>query len=164
MLFTGGQASPILPPSAGRRHVADEPSAGLIEGGCMRRVLRTGTIAGWAVALAPALAAGQVTAIPGVGLGVFVPTKGSFGDHVKGAGWMGQVMLGLKPRGSGAVTFRADAQYGQVNEQTTGGTTPKDKVFGLNGDVVFHPGKQNTDARPYLLGGIGYYSVKYTAG
>lgn len=38
--------------------------------------------------------------------------------------------------------------------------TGRTGLFGVNGDVVLNLGDQSADARPYLLGGLGFYNVK----
>jgi opacity protein-like surface antigen len=94
----------------------------------------------------------------GLGGGLVLP----MGDYKKidKMGWLigGDVTYWL----TGApVGLRADLQYSQTSEKS--GVTPhKSKILGGLAEVVYAFGTEADQVRPYILGGVGYYNVKFT--
>jgi opacity protein-like surface antigen len=56
----------------------------------------------------------------------------------------------------GKVGVRGAVSYGQTAHDTSGGST---KIVGGMASVVLAPGSGAASVRPYLMGGLGYYSV-----
>jgi len=91
----------------------------------------------------------------GVGGGLTLP-MGNYADFDK-AGWH---LLGLiqVPISHSPVHFRADAMYGQTSHKSglgSGNTT----LTGATADLLYHLGDRAAKVRPYVLGGLGFYSV-----
>jgi hypothetical protein len=137
----------------------------------MRDTMRAIATTGLVSALVAGGLAAQTRVVLGVGGGALLPTKGdnSFGGTEAGQelkaklGYHFQFMVGVAPGGS-KVSFRFDAQYGAVNYQKlTSGVTPKDKIFAVNADLVFHP-STGGGVRPYLLAGPTYGHFSYRNG
>jgi hypothetical protein len=131
----------------------------------MRGILRVAAAAGLLVAFGAQGLHGQAAIVVGVGAGPIFPTKGesSFGPLVKSVGYHFQGIVGISPA-NGIVSGRVDAQYASVNYETSGSDTPKDKIFGVNGDIVIHPGNKGAGVRPYFLAGPSYYHFSFRTG
>ena len=137
----------------------------------MKGTVRAMAATGLLFVLAAGGVAGQTRVVLGLGGGALQPTKGnnSFGGIESGQelkaklGYHFQFMVGVAP-GTGKVSFRFDAQFGSVQyEKLTSGATPKDKIFAVNADVVFHP-STGGGVRPYLLAGPTYGHFSYRNG
>jgi opacity protein-like surface antigen len=102
--------------------------------------------------------AAQARGYFGFGAGLSLPT-GDFGDDFK-TGWLGQVVAGITGA-SGKIGARIDGQY--VRHSPDGGTGHL-RMIGVNGDLVWTPGKRPANVHPYLLGGIGFYNGKFSGG
>lgn len=91
----------------------------------------------------------------GIGGGAQLPT-GDYGNFDK-MGWLigGDVTYWL----TGApVGIRADVQYAQTSHKNN--VDGNSKVTGGLAEVVYAFGTSAEQLRPYILGGVGYYSVK----
>jgi len=94
----------------------------------------------------------------GVGAGLLMP-MGDYNDidkmgFVVGGGgtyWLTGGQLGI----------RADLSYGQTSHDGVDGTT---KVIGGLASVVYALGPSASSARPYLMGGLGFYNVDIETG
>jgi len=131
----------------------------------MRGILRAAAAAGLMIAFGVGGLHGQTSVVLGVGAGPIFPTKGdkSFGPDVKSLGYHMQLMIGVMPA-KGHISGRVDAQYASVNYEPIGSATPKDKDFGVNGDIVLHPGSGDGSVRPYFLAGPSFYHFSYRSG
>ncbi|HSE69001.1 MAG TPA: outer membrane beta-barrel protein [Gemmatimonadales bacterium] len=89
----------------------------------------------------------------GVGGGGTAPV----GDFSDGAnfGWHGLAIIGYKPGAPSPASFRIDGLYGE-NDADVG--SDKFKLAGGLANGVYEFG--HSSARPYLVGGIGLFSVK----
>jgi len=96
----------------------------------------------------------------GVSGGLLMP----MGDYKKAdkLGWLvgGDVTYWLT---SAPIGIRADVQYSQTSEKS-GVPAHTSKIIGGLAEVVYAFGKQADQIRPYILGGVGYYNVKFSAG
>ncbi|HEV8304110.1 MAG TPA: outer membrane beta-barrel protein [Gemmatimonadales bacterium] len=116
-------------------------------------------------ALLAAFAAGVLAVVPatpplsaqsirfGVGAGLQMP----IGDYA------GQDKLGWVAGGggtywlrSGKLGIRGDLSYAQTAHDTSGGST---KIFGAMASAVYALRTSAASARPYVMGGLGYYNV-----
>ena len=90
----------------------------------------------------------------GVGGGLTLP-MGTYGDFDK-AGWN---LVGLIqfPISRSPIHLRFDAMYGQTSHKSpaSGNTT----LTGATADLLYHLGDRAAKVRPYVLGGLGFYSV-----
>jgi len=97
---------------------------------------------------------GGATSLGGFG-GVSIPL-GDYSDVTK-TGWDAGLVFQYKPISS-AIGFQIDGNYMENKFDPSGG---KDRWFFGTGNVVFHfPVSAETTIRPYLIGGLGIYSVK----
>ncbi len=130
----------------------------------MKGILRSASGVGFLLALGAAGLEAQAHVVLGFGGGVIVPTKGekSFGPDVKSLGYNIEAILGVAPA-KGRITFRVDGMYSAINFKSTSSATPKDKLFGIDADVVLHPGT-NGSVRPYLMAGPSYLHDSYRSG
>ncbi len=113
-------------------------------------------LVGGAVSSASAQARGYV----GFGAGLSLPI-GSFKDNYK-LGWLGQVIAGVTGA-NGMIGGRIDGMYAANKLKGATGTTYSSstlKLFGVNADVVWTPGKRPAKVHPYLLGGVGFFNAK----
>lgn len=131
----------------------------------MRGMLRATAAVGLLLAFGAAGLQGQTAVVLGVGGGAIFPTKGdkSFGPDVKSIGYHLQAIIGVQP-GNSRITARVDGQYASVNYEPIGSDTPKDKIFGVNGDIVVHAGNSDAAVRPYFLAGPSFYHFSYRTG
>src|SRR3979490_315914 len=122
----------------------------------MRGTLRAATATGFLLVLGAGGLYAQVRVVLGVGGGVIIPRKSSFGaPPVKSLGYNMQAMVGIAPA-KGIVSFRLDGQYASINHTpATGTATPKDKMFIGSADLVVHPTKSGS-VRPYILAGPSF--------
>jgi opacity protein-like surface antigen len=130
----------------------------------MSATWRGTTAAGLLLIVAAAGVSAQTRVVLGVGGGAIIPSKSSFEPpEVKSMGYHMQFMVGISP-GGGKLSFRFDGQYASLNyEEQTSGARPKDKIFAVNADLVFHPSSGGS-VRPYLLAGPTYGSFKFRSG
>ncbi|MEO8450173.1 MAG: outer membrane beta-barrel protein [Gemmatimonadota bacterium] len=82
---------------------------------------------------------------------------GDFGSDFS-TGWEVAAGVGTALRSS-PVELRLTASYGYFKESGVGGVS---KPLGLSGDALYRFGSPSAKVRPYLLGGLGFYSVKYS--
>jgi opacity protein-like surface antigen len=113
---------------------------------------------GGAVLLAALLPAGALTARAqtirwGAGAGLQMPT-GTYGEVDK-LGWVAGVGATYR-LGSGKLGVRGEVSYGETTHDTTAGST---KVVGGMASLVYALGTSTASTRPYLMGGVGFYSV-----
>lgn len=96
----------------------------------------------------------------GVGGGLVMP-MGTYKDFDK-LGWLvgGDVTYWLTGT---PVGIRGDVQYSETSEKS-GVAAHKTKIIGGLAEVVYAFGTQAAQVRPYILGGVGYYNVKISAG
>lgn len=89
----------------------------------------------------------------GVGGGGTAPT----GDYSDAAnfGWHGLAIIGYKPGAPSPASFRIDGLYGE-NDADAG--SDKFKLAGGMANGVYEFG--HSKAHPYIVGGIGFFSVK----
>ncbi len=89
----------------------------------------------------------------GVGGGLLLP-MGTFADFDK-SGWhlLGLIQL---PISQSPIHLRFDAMYGQTSHKGGGGNTT---LTGATADLVYHLGDHAASVRPYVVGGLGFYSV-----
>ena len=130
----------------------------------MRGILR-GAVAGLILCAGATGLQGQTAIYAGLSGGAIFPTKSasSFGPDVKSLGYHAQLSLSVAKVGS-KVAFRVDGQYGSVNyTKLPGGTTPKDKILTVNGDLVLIP-MATGSARPFFMAGPTYGSFHYRTG
>jgi len=110
----------------------------------------------WMVGLALVLGAGSLSAQKArimVGGGLLMP-MGNYKDLDK-MGFMGQAGIGFPV---GPVGIRIEGDYGQTSHKdTTSGNT---KIIGGMASVVYHF-KSPSTIKPYVLGGLGMYNVKF---
>ncbi len=130
----------------------------------MKGILGAASAAGFLLALGAAGLEAQAHVVLGLGGGIIVPTKGdkSFGPDVKSLGYNIEAIVGVAPA-KGRVTFRVDGMYSAINFTSTSSITPKDKLFGIDADVVVHPGG-NGAVRPYLMAGPSYLHDSFSSG
>lgn len=95
----------------------------------------------------------------GLGAGAVVPT-GSMAD-VNSLGWTGQASLRLKPAVS-PLGFQLDAGYSRLGLESDLVDGHTQMITGSANAVFAFPGA--AVARPYLIGGLGVYNMKLTAG
>ncbi len=105
-------------------------------------------------AIAAQPAAAQARGYVGFGGGLSIPT-GDFADGFK-TGWLGQVVAGITGP-SGVLGGRIDGQYVRHSPDVGTGHI---RMIGVNGDLVWTPGKRPAKMHPYLLGGVGFYNAK----
>ena len=91
----------------------------------------------------------------GVGGGITLPT-GNYGTVDK-AGWH---VLGLIqfPISQSAIHLRFDALYGSTSHKSGFGSG-NTKLTGGTADLLYHLGNSAASVRPYVLGGLGIFSV-----
>ncbi|MEP6571929.1 MAG: outer membrane beta-barrel protein [Gemmatimonadota bacterium] len=94
----------------------------------------------------------------GFGGGVTFPV-GDFHTGFK-TGWNAQAMFGFVLP-SLPIELRVDGQYNQ-NSIKPGLGTGKAKTFGALGNAVYHFGAPAMPFRPYVIGGLGFYNVKFS--
>jgi hypothetical protein len=94
----------------------------------------------------------------GIGGGVTFPT-GNFKNAFK-TGWNAQAMVGFALP-SLPIELRVDGQYNQ-NSLKAGLGSGKAKTFGALGSGVYHFGESTMPFRPYVIGGLGFYNVKFS--
>lgn len=117
----------------------------------MRRILATSMLL--AGLLAPALPAQNLRF--GIGPGLTLPA-GDYGKADKlGFHGLGLVQLTLP---GAPIALRADVMYSQTSHKNNVGGNSK--LTGGTLDVVYPFGLPLAPVRPYLLAGVGYYSVK----
>jgi opacity protein-like surface antigen len=113
--------------------------------------------------VAAALLVGMVAATPGsaqargyfgFGGGLSVPT-GDFAEGFK-TGWLGQFVAGITGA-SGMIGGRIDGQYVRHSLDVGTGNV---RMIGVNGDLVWTPGRRPAKLHPYLMGGVGFYNAK----
>jgi len=94
----------------------------------------------------------------GVGGGLTLP-MGTFADIDK-SGWhlLGLIQL---PISASPIHLRFDAMYGQTSHKGGGGNTT---LTGATADLVYHLGDRAASVRPYVLGGLGFYSADFGGG
>ncbi len=104
-----------------------------------------------------AVVAGSTLSAQGIRLGVGAGLQMPLGDFA------GQDKLGWVAGGGGTywlsggkVGIRGDFSYAQTAHDTSGGST---KIFGGMASVVYVLRTSAASARPYLMGGLGYYNV-----
>jgi Outer membrane protein beta-barrel domain len=97
-----------------------------------------------------------------IGLGPAVPV-GAFSDGF-GTGWDLTAGIGVALKNS-PLEVRGQLTYGSFKE--TGGATAvstgTSKPRALNADVLYRLGNGDAKVRPYLVGGAGFSSVKYSS-
>ena len=95
-------------------------------------------------------------------VGPAVPV-GTFGQAFN-AGWSVSAAVG-RSLANPALAVRATASYGSFKESSIdgydlgGSSTP----LSVTGDVLYHFGASAARVRPYVLGGVGFSSVGYSA-
>lgn len=97
-----------------------------------------------------------------IGGGPAVPV-GSFGDGF-GAGWNLSAGIGVALKNIPA-ELRGQLNYGSFKESgtSTGGLSASSKPLGLNADLLYRLGQRDAKVQPYLVGGVGFYSTKYSS-
>jgi len=122
----------------------------------MTRV-RIGTLAlALGLVAAPALP-GQAQPTEGIrygfGGGLILPV-GDYADATK-TGWhvMGLIQL---PISQSPIHLRFDGMYGSNSSESGSGSV---KLAGATADLLYHLGNRASSVRPYLLGGLGFFSV-----
>lgn len=97
-----------------------------------------------------------------IGVGPAIPT-GTFGE---GFGTGFDILLGVGTRLKQApVEVRVSLTLGSFSESGgLAGTTGKSRPRGLAGDLLYRLGKKDRKVSPYLVGGLGLSSVKYSSG
>ncbi|MFN0180005.1 MAG: hypothetical protein ACKVZ0_14490 [Gemmatimonadales bacterium] len=97
-----------------------------------------------------------------IGLGPAVPV-GEFGDGF-GTGWDLTAGVGVT-LGNRPIEIRGQLTYGSFKE--SGGSTAvssgTSKPRSVNADLLYRLGKREAKVRPYLVGGVGFSSVKYSS-
>jgi opacity protein-like surface antigen len=93
----------------------------------------------------------------GVGGGFAVPV-GNYGDLAK-TGWLANLIGGFTTKG-GIFGGRADAMWAQNSLK---GESGRERLVGLNVDVVLTPGHRPANWHPYFLAGVGVYNGKDTS-
>ena len=91
----------------------------------------------------------------GLGVGATVP-MGDYADIDK----TGYHLLGVlqMPLASSPVHIRVDAMYSQTSHDAVSGNTT---LLGGTVDALYHLGDRAASARPYILGGLGFYNVDF---
>ena len=123
------------------------------------RLIAAATVAALAAAAAPARA--QLGGSLGIAAGATVPT-GDFADQQE-TGFHATIALGSQPPLL-PIGFRVEGSYNQFTAKTGGIVIPgfprNDlRVLSLTGNVILSaPGVL---ARPYVIGGLGYYNLNF---
>lgn len=93
----------------------------------------------------------------GLGAGLLLP----MGDYKTAdkTGWVAGVDVTDWLTG-GSIGIRAEGSYSQTSHKA--GVSGNSKIIGGMADVVYAFGKTAASMRPYLLGGVGFYNVKFT--
>lgn len=94
----------------------------------------------------------------GLGIGVTMP-MGDYGTADKN----GYHLLGVlqMPIGGSPVHLRFDAMYSQTSHDGATGST---SLLGGTVDALYHLGDRSSSARPYILGGLGFYNADFGGG
>jgi outer membrane protein with beta-barrel domain len=107
------------------------------------------------VALLRSMAGAQTPVEFGLGAGISIPS-GATSDGLK-TGWHGTALVQFKPAAS-PVGFQIDASYRQLGFDGGGG---KDQIIDGTANAVYNFSvSDETQFRPYLIGGGGVYNVK----
>lgn len=93
----------------------------------------------------------------GIGGGVLLPT-GDYGKADK-LGWLAGADATYWLLGA-PIGIRADVQYSQTSEKS-GVAAHTSKIIGGLAEAVYAFGQKKDQIRPYIMGGIGYYNVKF---
>lgn len=127
----------------------------------MNTTSRIGMLVVSAVACQAIVATAQERRVFGmIGVGPAVPV-GEFGDGF-GTGWDLSVGVGLA-LANRPIEIRGQLSYGSFKE--SGGATGANgtsKPRALNADLLYRLGGNDAKVRPYLVGGLGFSSVKYS--
>jgi outer membrane protein with beta-barrel domain len=93
----------------------------------------------------------------GLGAGLLLP----MGDYKTAdkTGWIAGVDVTDWLAG-GAIGIRVEGSYSQTSHKA--GISGNSKIIGGMADVVYAFGTSAASMRPYVLGGIGFYNVKFT--
>ncbi len=120
----------------------------------MGTILRCAALLAALLSVGVATAAAQLSKVTlGAAAGLLLPT-GEYASQDK-LGWLASAR-GAYWLGSGKLGVRGEVSYGETTHDTTAGST---KVVGGMASLVYALGTSTASTRPYLMGGVGFYSV-----